>query len=190
MNQRSLLVFFCFSIILFYQCDFNENIEINEEGIVNPDIEVVDSIYITRIDSTGLVYELNSPKMMIYYKDRVTHEEYPDGLDIVFHNKSRNSNSLISANYAYVDENGLTTIRGDVLMQSDQGDRLETSYLLWDQKNGTLETDKLIRLIQTSGDTTYGFGLIANEDFTRFQIKNGYAGKVKFDDLKAKLGLD
>ena len=89
-----------------------------------------------------------------------------------------------------MDENGIITLRGDVVIKSDRGDMLETSHLLWDQYHRKIETDKLIRLIQTSGDTTYGFGLVADEDFSSFQIKNGFAGKRQFQNLRQKLGMD
>ena len=189
--MRSIRIVILLTLLVsLFQCKEAEQPLETEEGLVDPEIQVIDSINVTRIDSTGLLYELISPKMIVTFTDRSsTHEEYPEGLKIVFHNKANDSESLISADYGFVDENGLTTIKGDVLIRSEKGDKLETSHLLWDQQRRTLQSDKLIRLIQTSGDTTFGFGLLANEDFSRFQIKNGYVGKVKFDDLKSKLGL-
>tara|TARA_B100000497_G_C7600664_1_gene360929 strand:+ start:196 stop:765 length:570 start_codon:yes stop_codon:yes gene_type:complete len=189
MKNCSIIIYLSLIFSLFCRCKEPLDEIVSEEGQVDPGIEIVDSVYMTRIDSTGLLFELTSPRMIVSFTDNSTNEEYPAGLDIVFHNKSNNSKSLISADYAFVDENGLTTIKGDVLIQSEKGDRLETSHLLWDQQFRTLQSEKMIRLIQATGDTTFGFGLNANEDFSRFQIKNGYAGKVKFDDLKSQLGL-
>ncbi len=174
-------------MIFFTQCKKSTVIFENDYENVDPNIEIVDSVHLSRVDSTGLVYEVKSPKMLIYHHHRSSSQVYPQGLDIVFHNKNKKGESTISANYALVDENGLTTLKGDVLIKSERGDKLETSHLLWDQRYRTIQTNKLIRLIQISGDTTFGFGLQANEDFSRFQIKKGYAGKVKFDDLKKKL---
>ena len=156
---------------------------------VDPSLEVIDSVYLYRIDSTGLVYEVNSPQMLIKYHNSYVTEEHPNGLSIVFYNRDAGESS-ITAGYSYTDKDFMTILKDDVRIVSDRGDVLETSFLKWDRRNRTIQTDKLVKLIQMSGDTSFGFGLQANEDFSRFRIKNGYAGKVQFEDLKQKLGLD
>jgi len=168
----------------------------NEENIedlgnnIDPDQEIVDDVVISRIDTLGLKYKLTSPRLVLSFHNRIHNEEYPQGLNIQFYNQKNESQSSISAGYAHVDENGIITLKQDVVIKSDRGDMLETSHLLWDQYHRKIETDKLIRLIQTSGDTTYGFGLVADEDFSSFQIRNGFAGKRQFQNLREKLGID
>jgi len=157
--------------------------------IDDPSVEIIDSLHSSSLDSTGLSFELTSPRATTRLGKQNFITEYPKGLDIKFFNASGGYSS-ISANYAYVDENSIATLKGDVKIVSEQGDQLETSFLNWDQRYRMVQTDKLVRLIQTKGDTSYGFGLLASQDFSRFKIEKGYAGKVKFEDLKQKLGVD
>lgn len=157
---------------------------------IEPGVQTADSIYWKKIDTTGLAYEVFSPRMIINYNGSVLTRQYPEGLEIVFYNRHDNSQSSISAGFASEDQNYITTLKNRVRIKSNKGDILETSYLLWDNKNRKLNTDKLIRLIQTNGDTTFGFGLQANEDFSRFKITKGYAGKIKFDDIKNKFNFN
>lgn len=189
MKNIEFVIYLFLAFCVLASCNKSKTERVLDDLLVDPDVEIVDSIYSSRLDSSGLVYELFSPRAIVSFHNRVFLREYPKGLEIKFYNKNNIDQSTISANYAEVDNHGLASLKGDVIIESEKGDRLETSHLLWDQRYRTLQTDKLIRLIQITGDTTFGFGLEANEDFSRFSIKNGYAGKVQFDDLKTKLGL-
>ncbi len=158
--------------------------------IIDPEIEIVDSLVISWIDSLGLLYRITSPRMIQSFHDRAFNQEFPEGFEVNFYNKSGLKALSISAGYANMDEKGIMTLKNDVYIKSENGDVLETSFLIWDTYNRILKTDKLIRLIQAHGDTTFGFGLEANQDFSRFRIKNGFAGTRQFRNIKEQLNLE
>ena len=178
------------TIIGCYSCSSHDNSQssINDE-VIDPEVEIVDSIVISRVDSLGLVYRIDAPKMKRTLAKRQAIEEYPQGLKVTFFDNKEITQSSISAGYASVDINLVVTLKDNVKIISEKGDQLETSFLIWDQYNHKLETDKLIKLIESKGDTTYGFGLEASEDFSRFQIKRGFAGKRQFQNIKERLDL-
>lgn len=168
----------------------NNPIPYSTDDVIDPDMEIIDSVVISRIDTLGLQYRISSPKMIRTFFNRQVHEEFPFGFEVVFYNKKEVTQSSISSGYASIDNNGIITLKEKVKIVSEKGDQLETSFLLWDQYNQQLESDKLIRLIESSGDTTFGFGLVASEDFSRFQIKKGFAGKRQFQNMKERLNLN
>ena len=182
-----IMIVILFSLLSCRNSDEDQTAFENE--IVDPEVEIVDSVVISRIDSLGLAYRINGPKMVRSFIKRQNIEEYPEGLKVTFFNNKEITQSSISSGYASVDNNGVVTLKNSVKIISEKGDQLETSFLVWDQYNRKLVTDKLIRLIESSGDTTYGFGLEASEDFSRFQIKRGFAGKRQFQNITERLNL-
>ena len=181
-----LLFISCF---FFFQCQ--KKIEERPEMarlIVDPEVEVADSVVISRIDTLGLTFRIVSPLMIRTFHNRTLLEEHPNGFEVFFYNNKHQTGSKISAGYAHIDhEQSLATLEELVKIESENGDILETSDALWNTQYGTLRTDKFIRLIEAAGDTTYGFGLEANQDFTRFKIKNGFAAKRQFQNIMNKL---
>lgn len=148
----------------------------------DPKIVIIDSIVESRIDSLGLMYRVVSPKLINTFENNQFLYEYPEGLEVQFFNKQEGKNSGIVAGYAFIDGQGVAHLKNGVIIRSQNGDELATSQLVWDQYHAILHTDKLVRLIQTSGDTTYGFGLTADQDFTSFRIKKGFVGKRHFQN--------
>lgn len=157
--------------------------------ITDPDVEIVDSVVISRIDSLGLMYRIISPLMVRSFHNRTYNEEHPKGFEVIFYDNQQETESSVSAGYANIDDQYLANLRDDVIIKSEKGDVLETTQITWDILHRKLDTDKLIRLIEASGDTTYGFGLVANEDFSRFTIKRGFAGKRQFRNIRDRLKL-
>ena len=187
----SMLIPFVICLLGLSGCKDNlEAREIDDLLLIDPEVEIVDDVVMSRIDSLGLVYKLSSPRLIISFYNRVINEEYPEGVEIEFYDKANKTNSSISAGYAFVNEKGVTTLKKDVHIISEKGYELETSHLIWDRYYRKIETDKMIRLIKASGDTTYGFGLEANEDFSRFRIKKGFADKRQFQNLSQRMGIE
>ena len=181
-------LFVIFSL-LFIQCQkkIEESPDISQL-IVDPEVEVVDSVVISLIDSLGVMFRIVSPLMIRTFHNRSLLEEHPNGFQVFFYNNKEQTGSKITAGYAHVDhETSLANLEELVKIESENGDVLETSDAIWNIHHGTLRTDKFIRIIEAAGDTTYGFGLEANQDFTRFKIKRGFAGKRQFQNIMDKL---
>ena len=58
---------------------------------------------------------------------------------------------------------------GDVLLFNKQGERLETSKILFEQDSSRISTDQRVKITTLDG-VLYGNGLISNENFTKYSI--------------------
>lgn len=59
---------------------------------------------------------------------------------------------------------------GEVVFVNSKGERLETEQIIWYQDSARIYTDKPVR-IQRGDNIIHGQGLVAAEDFSRYQVK-------------------
>jgi len=72
-----------------------------------------------------------------------------------------------------------------VVVYNSRNDKLRTLELIWDENEKTISTEKAVKIMQPSiGDTLFGYGVIANEDFTRFEIKRNVSAIKNYDKLE------
>jgi len=75
-------------------------------------------------------------------------------------------------------------VKENVKFYNDNNDILETSELIWNELTGVVHTDKFVKISQPSRrDTSYGYGFVTDEKFTRFEIKN-FRGVKNADKIK------
>ncbi|MEZ4757315.1 MAG: LPS export ABC transporter periplasmic protein LptC [Flavobacteriales bacterium] len=60
---------------------------------------------------------------------------------------------------------------GEVVFVNSKGERLETEMIIWYQDSARIYTDKAVR-IQRGDDIIHGQGLVAAEDFSRYQVQH------------------
>jgi hypothetical protein len=70
--------------------------------------------------------------------------------------------------------------RDSVMLKDKEGKILQTELLTWDEETDRIFTDKFVK-ITTPTEILYGDGLEANQDFTRYEIKN-IKGRIKIED--------
>ncbi len=129
------------------------------------DIEIIytDQAYVRMI--------LQAPQM-----DRYEHEknylEMPQGLNVVFYDTLMQQTSSMSAHYAIsYDETEIIEARDNVIVINEQGEKLNTEQLIWDQANRIIYSEKFVR-ITTEDEVTYGEGFRADERFDTWEITN------------------
>lgn len=98
--------------------------------------------------------------------------EFPEGLFVEFYDSTQTVTSSIKANYCIYDEtNQLWTAENDVVSVSDEGDTLNTEFLIWDEKKGKIYSDTYVRITNSDG-IIHGKGFEANQDLSDVRIKN------------------
>ena len=60
------------------------------------------------------------------------------------------------------------------------GDRLNTEKLIWNKKTKKIHTDEPVQ-ITTAEEVIFGKGLIAEQDFSKYQIKD-ITGVINIED--------
>ena len=69
-------------------------------------------------------------------------------------------------------------IKGEVFAEAENGKKLYTEYLEWDEYSQKLSTDFPVKIISPDGTTIEGIGLIADKKLNKITIKR-VKGKVK-----------
>lgn len=144
--------------------------------------EVVEILY---SDSSMVRIKIEAPKMTRHLEKSNMYDEFPEGLKVTFYNDNGKPSSWLEAGYAIKRENeGKVYVKEDVVVYNSRNDKLRTIELIWDENEKTISTEKAVKIMQPSiGDTLFGYGVIANEDFTRFEIKRNVSAIKNYDEL-------
>jgi LPS export ABC transporter protein LptC len=101
-------------------------------------------------------------------------------LDIVLYDSTGGVNSTIVGDSGVIREQaGHLDIYGNVVVVSDDGSRLTTDYLFWDQDTQRLRTDSFVKIVDSDGNVLTGWGLEAEQNPTRYRILNQVSGSAR-----------
>ncbi len=154
------------------------------EGI-DAQLEVGKNVRILYSDSAFVKVILNAPVMERHLHSYKGKDIFPKGIMLEFLDANQTVTSWLKAETAVRDyETQRITAKGNVIVYNEKNEKLETSELIFDELKREAFTEKLVRLSQAEkGDTTYGFGFRATNNFTRFEIKKKVQGKVNVSDI-------
>lgn len=146
------------------------------------------NIRIIYSDSAQIKLVVNAPVMEKYVDYSNSKDVFPKGILIEFMSDNQTVNSWLKAESAVSEaRTQKITAKGNVVFYNDKNEKLETPELIFDQKERIVYTDKLVRITQAEkGDTLYGFGFKANQEFTRFEIVKKVQGKINVSDFVNK----
>lgn len=166
----------------------NNNIgEINDvvEATHKADTEWGKNIRIVYSDSAVVRLVIHAPIMERTIEHGNNKDIFPKGILIEFMNDNKVVYSWLKAESAIrEDRTQKIFARGNVIFYNNKNEKMETPELVWDEKDRKVYTDKLVRITQAEkGDTTYGFGFTANQEFTRFEIRKKVQSKINVRDF-------
>ncbi|MEO6190166.1 MAG: LPS export ABC transporter periplasmic protein LptC [Saprospiraceae bacterium] len=180
------LFFLFFLGILFFACDpeVKKITELDALKLVNKDL--LKNIDLTYTDSGKIILNIKASEMLRFAKNNQSQDEFKKGLIATFYNNGLRSN-ILTANYALrVIEDGKTYLSDHVLLSNTKGEKLETSELLWDERNGRVSTDKFVKLTRDK-EIVQGYGFDSDQNFTKGTIKSIEAtfpaNKIMSEDL-------
>ena len=170
--MRNFIFIFCCSL-LFTACE-NDLEEVNK--FINKDdvsIEIANDVEIIYSDSAFVKVKIKSPLMKRYLTREDPHEQFPDGIDVVFFgDRSNKPQSHLTSKFATRREKkGEIVVRDSVVWWSEQGERLETEELIWNEKKRIVHTNRFVTIYKAD-EVINGFGFEANEEFTHWKIKS------------------
>lgn len=130
-------------------------------------------IEITYTDSSYLVFILKAPLSRRTLERHTTEEEFPEGIEVTFYDKSGKPRSWLKADYAIRDQvSRKITVQKNVVLQNDKGERLEGPELIWDEKTKEIYTDRFVKFTRED-NIVYSYGFKSNESFTRYELLSG-----------------
>ena len=141
------------------------------------------NVEITYSDSGKFIGKLFTPELNKYSEVKDPYIEFPKGIKVIFYDDYEKFESYIRSNYAiYHEKKELGEIRNDVVARNViKGEQLNTEQLFWDQKLGTIYSDKFSKIVNEDG-TFYGEnGFEAKENLSKWKLK-GSKGTVNVND--------
>lgn len=125
-----------------------------------------DSINLKYTDSGRITANLISPKMLDYATVEFPHTEFPKGIHLTLYDKN-GKETYIDANYAVqYKKTQIIDLQGNVKIASQNGEKLETEQLYYDQKNEWFFTEKRFKFTSPKG-VSYGQGIDFSKDFKK-----------------------
>jgi len=158
------------------------------EALFNTDVfkeERARNVEIIYSDSAQIKLKITAPTLVRFVDKNSPQEEFPDGLTVDFYDDRGNVSSWLKANYAIRKEDEKKIIvQDDVVLYNKKNDQLDTNELIWDETTGKLHTEKYVRISQPSrGDTIYGHGFSADQEFQRFKISRKVSALKNIEDF-------
>ncbi len=132
-------------------------------------VETSRDIEILFSDSALVRARLISP-LFLTFKTSKPYQVAPIGLEIQFLSKEKEIVSNLTAKYGKRSQwERLVEVRDSVVVINTQNEKLETEQLTWDEQKKIIYTDKFVK-ITTADKILQGYGLEANEDFSKYKI--------------------
>lgn len=167
---------------MFFSCDSSfEDIRKIDESERFPG-GIAENFHLIYTDSARIKATLTSPLNKDFSNQEFPYQEFPEGLKVDFFDKDKNK-STVTADYGIIYQaTDMTDLRGNVVLFTHDGKKLETSQLYWDQKNKWVFTkEKFTYTNPEDGSVMNGEGIEFSQDFEGGQ---GQVRAYKIDGVK------
>ncbi len=114
-------------------------------------------------------FKLISPKYEKFIGEN-PYIKFPQGLHVQFFDSLMKVSSDLTCKYAikYEKEKKIEG-KNDVVVVNSKGEKLNTEYLIWDERKDMIYTNKFVK-ITTKDEVIMGEGLESNSSFTKYKI--------------------
>jgi len=143
----------------------------------------LNTIYNSHIEYTdsGRVMMIIEAGQIDRYQGEEPQDEFSKGIRVLSYNSAGELESEITAeNATNYPEKKIMEARDSVVLMDNEGKRLDTELLTWDENTGKIYTDKFVQ-ISTPTEILYGDGLKAKQDFSSYEITN-IKGRIKVEE--------
>ena len=125
------------------------------------------------ISDSGITrYRLNAKEWLVFGKAKEPYSYFPQGVYVEKFDSLFNVEASVKADTAYYwDKKGLYKLIGHVSILSQEGKKLDTSILYFDQKEDQIYTDEYFELEEGDKIIT-GIGFKSNQNMTKYKIFN------------------
>ena len=127
-------------------------------------------------------HRLTSPKVL-RFEGQKEYIEFPLGLEVFTFNVHGEDEAFMKSDYAiqHLDDKTIEA-KGGVLLENLKGEKLETEFLVWDEKRGQIFTEKLVKITK-QGQLIIGEGFESNTSFSKYTLKNS-RGIINLDQVE------
>lgn len=166
-----------FTVALFFSCqsNFKEIQKINAENVFPSGI--AENFNLTYTESGKVKAILTSPVNQDFSNQDFPYQEFPNGITVDIYDENNNK-STITADYGIIySATNLIDLRGNVVLQTHDGKKLESPQLFWDEKNEWVFTEKNYTF--TSPDLNMsGVGIDFDKEFNQVNSHNNSGSAI------------
>jgi len=139
---------------------------------LEPDL-TVENIETLHFDSARLQVRMASPLMKQFTSAMQQRREFPEGVHVWLYESTGELGTEITANWAMhnIDLN-LWEARGNVVVTTEDGRKIETEQLFWDQEKALVYSHVFTEVTQANGTTASGDSFEADQDFESWRLFN------------------
>lgn len=149
-------------------------------------VEEARNIDVIYTDSSYKLFNLKAPLMRRIYSKYAVNEDFPEGIDVTFYDKSGSARSWLTAETARRDQaTRRVVVQKNVVLRNDAGEVLQGPELRWDEKTKQISTDRFVKITRADGTVIYSYGFVSNESFTRYEL-NAVSGDMSIDEFDNK----
>jgi len=151
-------------------------------------IEHAKDVEILYSDSAQIKLKIIAPTLKRYLEKKKSIDEFPDGVLVEFYDNRGKITSWLKSDYAIrKDADKRIYVKQNVKLYNTQEEELSTDELIWNEETGEIYTNKYVRIAQPRrGDTLFGYGFVAKQEFQRFQLNKKVSG-TRFLELDKML---
>ena len=107
-----------------------------------------------------------------YLTEGHEHTAMSDGVELTFYDAAGAAGSLLTARRGTIlSKQHRMEVDEQVVFTNVRGEKLETEQLIWSQDSSRVWTSRPVKITRAQ-DIIYGQGLDANQDFTRYTVRN------------------
>ena len=177
-----------FAVAFFFYCEDSTSTlkQINRFN-ENP-VGIAYDIQMTYTDSAKVKAILTAPVNLDYTHLSFKYSEFPDGLKIIFYNDQDKENTVV-ANYGILyNQTKIVDLKGNVILFSHDGSRLETDQMYWDAEKEWLFTERPFDFENEDYDLE-AIRLDTNKEFSKFQTGK-LTGTIAVEKEQDSLNVD
>lgn len=171
MKQRNSIIGSLLLILVLLAC--NQQQETGTDRIYSKadvEVEQTKNAEITYSDSALTKVIITGPMLMSYSERNNQRKEFPDGIRVEFYNDFGTVSSILTAKYAIqYDRESKVIVRDSVIWRSMEDQMLETSELIWDERQELVYTNKF-SVITTPTDTVFTQYFKATQNFSEITM--------------------
>lgn len=145
---------------------------------------------IVSVNDVEMTYTLQG-KIQIYMKapllnrfveaNGTSYSDFPQGVYLEFYNENGIKSSSLKANYSIFHESeGIWEAFYDVVAINEKNEKLNTEYLVWNQKEEIISSDKFVTMTTQDG-VIYGDGFKSDQEFSSWEVIHG-RGIINIDE--------
>ena len=146
------------------------------------------NIVMTYTDSANIKAKLSAPVHLDYSHLSFKYSEFPEGLKVIFYNGQMEENTVFADYGILYNQTKIVDLKGNVVLLSHDGSRLETSQMYWDAEKEWLFTEEPF-IFQNSDFNLAANRLDTNKEFTKFQTGK-LSGTIAVKEKKDSIIID